>query len=103
MRIKPEKRLKRDKPEPLAVSESRNISGFMDLLSEWRSVRLLNMTDDFNREALAIEVNFSLPAIRVIKTLESIIEWKGKPSSIRRDNGPEYTGNILMQYIYRIN
>ncbi|GAA0494651.1 hypothetical protein GCM10009413_32560 [Tatumella punctata] len=42
--------------------------------SEGRSLRLLNMTDDFNREALAIEVDFSLPAIRVIKTLEPIIE-----------------------------
>jgi len=37
-----------------------------DRLSDGRSVRLLNIIDDFNREALAIEVDFSLPAIRVI-------------------------------------
>ncbi len=43
-------------------------------LSDRRSVRLLNTIDNFNREALAIEVDFSLPAIRVIRTLEQIIE-----------------------------
>jgi putative transposase len=52
-----------------------------DQLSDGRSVRLLNIIDDFNREALAIEVDFSLPAIRVISPLEPLIEWKGEPVS----------------------
>ena len=56
------------------------------------------MIDDFNREALAIEVDFSLPAIRVVRTLEQIIEWKGKPSSIRCDSGPEYAGNTQIAW-----
>lgn len=66
MRIKPKRRLKRNKPEPLAVPESSNECWSMDFmhdqLSDGRSVRLLNVIDDFNREALAIEVDFSLPA-----------------------------------------
>lgn len=82
MRIKPKKRLKRDKPEPLAVPESSNECWSMDFmhdqLSDGRSVRLLNVIDDFNREALAIEVDFSLPASRVVRTLEQLIEWKGR-------------------------
>lgn len=102
MRIKPKKRLKRDKPEPLAVPENRNECWSMDFmhdqLSDGRSVRLLNVIDDFNREALAIEVDFSLPASRVIRTLEQLIEWKGKPTAIRCDNGPEYTGKMLMSW-----
>lgn len=36
--------------------------------------------------------------IRVIKTLEQIIEWKGKPSSIRCDNGSVYAGNTLTSW-----
>jgi len=48
---------------------------------------LLNIIDDFNREALAIEVDFSLPASRVVRALEQLIEWKSKPASIRCDNG----------------
>lgn len=62
MRIKPKMRLKRDKPEPLTVPEHSNECWSMDFmhdqLSEGRSVRLLNIIDDFNREALAIEVDF---------------------------------------------
>lgn len=80
MRIKPKKCLKRDKPEPLAVPESSNECWSMDFmhdqLSDGRSVRLMNVIDDFNHEALAIEMDFSLPASRVIRTLTQLIEWR---------------------------
>ena len=59
-------------------------------LDSGRSFRLLNINDDFNREALSIEVNFSLPAERSVRVLEQLIEWRGKPKRIRCDNGPEY-------------
>ena len=47
------------------------------------------MLDDFNRERLAIEVDFSLPSERVVRTLNQITAWRGKPLTIRVDNGPE--------------
>jgi putative transposase len=37
----------------------------------------LNVLDDFNREGLGIEVDFSLPAMRVVRGLTQIIEWRG--------------------------
>lgn len=89
MRIKPKKRLKRNKPDPLAVPESRNEYWSMEFmheqLSDGRSVRLLNVIDDSNREALGIEVDFSLPASRVVRTLEQLIEWRGKPEANGRN------------------
>lgn len=60
-----------------------------DQLDAGHSVRLFNIIDDFNSEGLSIEIDFSLPAQRVIRALDRIIEWKGKPVSIRQDNGPE--------------
>lgn len=91
LRIKPRKRLVLEKPEPLAVPETINDSwsmGFMhDQLSDGRNYRLLNVIDDFNREGLSIEVDLSLPAERVIRTPEQVIEWRGKLRSIRCDNG----------------
>jgi hypothetical protein len=60
-----------------------------------RAFRLLNVLDDFNREGLGIEVDFSLPAERVIRSLDRIIEWRGKPGTIRVDNGPEYISEKL--------
>jgi len=54
--------------------------------------------DDFNREALGIEVDFSLPSTRVIRTLEQIIDWRGKPVVIRCDNGPEYVSTAITEW-----
>ncbi|MEH8019612.1 IS3 family transposase [Rheinheimera muenzenbergensis] len=102
LRIKPKKRLKRDKPDALAVPESMNQCWSMDFmhdqLEDGRSFRLLNIIDDFNREGLAIEVDFSLPAERVIRTLNQVIEWRGKPKQIRSDNGPEYISALLAEW-----
>ena len=79
LRIKPRKRLVREKPDVLAVPETLNQTWSMDFMSDklgdGRSFRLLIVLDDFNREALGIEVDFSLPAERVIRSLDRIIEW----------------------------
>lgn len=102
LRIKPRKRLKRDKPDALAVPEVPNEVWSMDFmadqLGDGRSFRTLNIIDDFNREGLGIEADFSLPAVRVVRTLERIIEWRGKPSAIRVDNGPEYVSGTLQTW-----
>ena len=86
LRIKPKKRLVREKPEPLAVPEAINEVWSMDFmhdqLSDSRCFRLFNVIDDFNREGLGIEVDFSLPAERVIRALEHIIEWRGQPKAV---------------------
>jgi putative transposase len=63
-----------------------------------RAFRLLNVPDDFNREGLGIEVDFSLPAERVIRSLNRIIEWRGKPETIRVNNGPEYISGKLLEW-----
>ena len=102
LRIKPKKRLRRDKPEPLAVPENINEVWSMDFmhdqLGDGRSIRLFNVIDDYNREGLDIEVDFSLPACRVIQSLNRIIEWRGQPKIIRCDNGPEYISHLLSRW-----
>jgi len=94
LRIKPKRRLKRDKPDPLEVPRQINITWSIDFmhdrLDDNRGFRTFNVLDDYNREGLGIEVDLSLPSARVIRTLERIIEWRGKPKTIRSDNGPEY-------------
>lgn len=102
LRIKPKKRLKREKPDALAVPDIANNTWSMDFmadqLADGRPIRALNVLDDFNREGLGIEVDFSLPAERVIRSLNRIIEWRGKPQIIRVDNGPEYISGKLMAW-----
>ena len=102
LRIKPKKRIVREKPEALAVPKSINQSWSMDFMhdqtSDGRSVRLLNIIDDFNREGLWIEADYSLPSARVIRVLNQVIEWRGKPISIRCDNGPEYISQEFVSW-----
>jgi|TARA_B110000967_G_scaffold29720_1_gene27935 putative transposase len=102
LRIKPRRRLKRDKPEALgnttAINQTWSMDFMSDSLSDGRSIRTLNVLDDYNREALGIEVDFSLPSARVIRSLNQIIEWRGKPSAISCDNGPEYISHQLVEW-----
>ncbi len=83
----------REAPAPLTIRASKNEVWSMDFmhdtLGDGRSFRLFNVLDDFNREGLAIEVDLSLPSAGVIRTLQQVIERRGKPRVIRCDNGRE--------------
>ena len=60
-----------------------------DSLFVGQPFRSFNVIDDYNREALNITLDTSLPSVRVIRELEQLIEWRGKPEQFRVDNGPE--------------
>ena len=62
-----------------------------DSLYQGRRFRTLNILDEGVREALAIEIDTSLPAERVVRTLQQLAAWRGLPRAIRLDNGPELT------------
>ena len=78
-----------------------------DQLDDGRSIRLLNVIDDFNREALVIEIDFSLPSERVIRVLDQVIAWRGKPQVIRSadlgfcHNEPEYISLKIQEWAKR--
>jgi len=61
-----------------------------DLLEDCRTFRLFNLIDNYNREAIYIEADFSLPAERVIRELKQMISWREKPQVIRCYKGSEY-------------
>lgn len=99
VRRKAKRRIPQRIKQPLTIPESANQVWSMDFmcdsLVDGRRFRLLNIIDDYNRESLAIEVDSSLPALRVIRTLNRLIEMKGKPQTIRVDNGPEFISDKL--------
>jgi putative transposase len=102
LRIKPRRRIKRDKPQALSVPVKINQTWSTDFMSDslntGRKIRTFNVIDDYNRECLCIEVDHSLPAQRVIQLLEHLIEWRGKPKAIRCDSGPEYISHLLREW-----
>ena len=107
LRGKGKRRVPTRTPEPLSAPTQHNESWSMDFMSDALSYghrfRTLNVLNDFNRQALAIEVDTSLTADRVIRTLKHIIAWRGKPKQIRVDNGPEFTSTTLENWAIENN
>jgi putative transposase len=81
--------------QPLQQQTAINKSWSMDFMSDSmvgnRKFRTFNVMDDCSREVLAIEVDTSLSSKRIIRTLDRVIENRGKPGTVRTDNGPEFT------------
>ncbi|MDR7097593.1 IS3 family transposase, partial [Hydrogenophaga laconesensis] len=96
------KRLPARVKQPLQAAAQPNHGWSCDFMSDalWsgRRFRTFNVIDEFNREGLRIEVDTSLPAARVIRALDELVEVRGAPLSIRLDNGPEFIANALAQW-----
>jgi putative transposase len=71
-----------------------------DTLADGRNFRTLNIVDDYTRECIAIEVDRSLPGLRVTRVLDRVHAAIGLPQTIVVDNGPEFTGRTLDAWAY---
>lgn len=104
-RRKHKRRLPARNPAPLSVPETANQCWSADFMSDalWggRRFRTFNVVDDFNREALKIEIDLSLPSQRVVRVLDRIAEWRGLPRRLRFDNGPEFTAVAVADWAER--
>lgn len=106
MKLNIRRRAKRRLPErvkqpltiPTAPNQMWSIDFMSDSLVDGRKFRLFNVMDDYNRESLAIEVDTSLPSLRVIRVFEKLIAERGCPANIRCDNGPEFISHKLEEW-----
>lgn len=83
---------------PQLPNEVWSLDFMSDSLYQGRRFRTLNILDESVREALAIEIDTSLPAQRVVRTLQRLEAWRGLPKAIRLDNGPELTSQYLADW-----
>lgn len=88
-------RVKQALQQQTTMNNSWSMDFMSDSMADNRKFRTFNVMDDCTREVLAIEVDTSLSSKRVIRTLERVIEQRGKPATIRTDNGPEFTSKDL--------
>jgi putative transposase len=87
-------------PAPSRRGERWSMDFMVDTLADGRGFRTLNIVDDFTRECLAIEVDRSLPGLRVVRVLERLLATVGLPDIIVVDNGPEFSGRTLDTWTY---
>jgi putative transposase len=83
---------------PSAPNQTWSIDFMADSLVNGRRFRVLNIIDDYNREALRIEPYFSITSTRVIKIIDRVIVENTKPKAIRVDNGPEFIAEALREW-----
>ena len=88
------------RPLPSGPNQSWSMDFVSDGLAYGRRFRCLNVVDDYTRECLAIEVDTSLPGIRVKQVMQRLSEMRGLPVSITVDNGPEFAGKVLDAWAY---
>ena len=69
-----------------------------DQTADGRMLRLLNIVDEFTREALAMHVDRSITAEETVSVLEDIVARRGCPANLRCDNGPELTAHALRDW-----
>ena len=66
-----------------------------DALMHGQRFRTFNVLDDFSREVLAVEVDTNVPTARIIRVFDRIAAWRGYPTKMRMDNGPEFVSAQL--------
>jgi putative transposase len=102
LRRKCKKRLPARVKQPLVQPLHPNLIWSMDFVHDGllpgKSFRAFNVIDDFNREILNITIDTSLTSKRVVRELDKVVEWRGKPERLRVDNGPEFIAQALRDW-----
>jgi putative transposase len=104
MRRRKSKRFRAEARVPLELPTRVNQMWTMDFtrdsLASGRKFRTLNLMDGYTREALWIEVDNSLPGLRVVRVLERVAQERSVPEAIQVDNGPEFISRVVDQWAY---
>jgi putative transposase len=71
----------------------------MDRTEDGHALEMMPVVDEYSRECLSIEVQRSMTAEEVVKTLAGLFARRGEPAFIRSDNGPEFIAKALKRWL----
>jgi putative transposase len=71
----------------------------MDETEEGSRLKMMPVVDEYTRECLSIDVERSITAEDVVRTLASLFRTRGEPAFIRSDNGPEFIARAIKEWL----
>ena len=83
-------------PKPDSINQVWSLDFMSDAFTDGRRFRVLGILDQCSRECLAIAADTSMPGLRVVRELDTLIKERGKPKVIVSDNGPELTSVAVL-------
>ena len=89
--------------QPIRPNQAWSADVMSDALMDGRCFRTFNVIDDYNREALRVEVDISLTAARITRVMDQILLIRGAPERIRVDHGPEFTNATFLAWCEQRN
>lgn len=84
--------------QPIRPNQAWSADFMSDVLADGRQFRTFNVIDDYNREALRVEIDVSLTAARITRVLDQVVAIRGRPERLRVDNGPEFTSAAFVAW-----
>jgi putative transposase len=93
-------RLRQPKQQVSAINEMWSADFVADALFDGRRLRALTVVDNYTRECLAIEVGPNLRGEDVVRTLTRITSSRGKPRTMKSDNGSEFISKAMDRWAY---
>jgi putative transposase len=93
-------RYRQGRPGAEAANEVWSMDFMSDQLFDGRPIRILTVVDIHTREGLSTTPRANFRAAQVVEVLDQLVRARGKPKSLRVDNGPEFAGRLLDHWAY---
>ena len=83
-------------PVPDSINQVWSLDFMSDALMDGRRFRVLGVMDQCSRECLTAAADTSMPGLRVVRELDTLVKQRGRPKVIVSDNGPELTSRAVL-------
>jgi putative transposase len=93
-------RYRSGRPAIAGINDCWAMDFMSDALFDGRPFRILTVVDCHSRESLSVVARTNFRAFHVVEVLDGLVRQRGKPRTIRCDNGPEFAGKMLDQWAY---
>lgn len=86
---------------PGAANEVWSMDFVFDRIATGRTIKCLVIVDDATHESVAIVAEHSMGGDHLVRVLDQVCAQRGRPSAIRTDNGPEFSGKAMLTWAHR--